>query len=72
MKDDIPRTDRPRQLGTPLPWVLRAAETLLCEGPEAIALRQRDWDEQLAILGAVVALVRDRGRHRPRPRRRAA
>jgi hypothetical protein len=71
--DDIARTDRSHQPGEATawcPWVWRAAATLLVDGPEAIALGDRDVDEQLAILRAAVALVMER--QRPRGRRRAA
>jgi hypothetical protein len=55
-----------------VPWVWRAAETLLADGPEAIALGERDRDEVLAILGAAIDLVGERTRRRPRARRRRA
>jgi hypothetical protein len=55
-----------------LPWVWRAAETLLADGPEAIGLQERDRDEVLAILGAAIDLVGERSRRRPHARRRRA
>jgi hypothetical protein len=65
---DIPRTTRPCQSW--LPWVRRLAQRLV-DG-EVLALGEREPDEVLAILRAAIELVQDRGRRRPRPRRRAA
>jgi hypothetical protein len=54
------------------PWVWRAAAVVLANGPEAIALHQRDADEVRAILMAAIELVREQARRGPRPRKRAA
>jgi hypothetical protein len=43
-----------------LPWVYRAADLLMRDGPEAVAMRQRPHDEQLAILQAVIELLAER------------
>jgi len=52
--------------------VWRTAETLLCDGPEAVALSEREPDEVLAILGAAIDLIGERTRRRPDARRRRA
>jgi hypothetical protein len=73
--DHIARTDRSHQPAEATAWqalVWRAAATLVADGPDAIALGERDADERLAILGAAMALVRARRRRRPGARRRAA
>jgi hypothetical protein len=56
--------------GALLPWVTRVAEQLV--RGERIGLAERDRDEQLAILRAVVELVTTRARRRPCSRRRRA
>jgi hypothetical protein len=64
---DIPRTNRPCQSEDApafCPWVVRAAAMLLVDGPEAIALLERDTDEVIAILAAAIGLVE--ARRRPR------
>jgi hypothetical protein len=54
-----------------LPWVWRAAQTLLVDGPEALALRERDADEVRAILRAAVELIQTRRPPCARKRRAA-
>jgi hypothetical protein len=71
----LPPTRRRRHQGTAtawLPWVWRAAETLLADGPEAIALGERDTDEVLAIWRVAVELICERPPRRPCARRRRA
>jgi hypothetical protein len=43
--------------GAWLPWIHRAAETLIYFGPDAVALRQRPRDEQIAVLRCAVELL---------------
>jgi hypothetical protein len=49
------RRKRHRRAASPLPWVVRAAATLLIDGP--IALLERDTDEVVAILRTAIELV---------------
>jgi len=75
MRQQLPPAYRKRYQSTAtawLPWVWRAASTLLADGPEAIALGKRDADEVRAILRAAVGLIQARRRRRPCARRRRA
>jgi hypothetical protein len=68
----IQPTRPPHQRGAArvwLPWLWRLAETLLIDGPEAIALGERDADEVSAILRCAVELIQERTRRRPCARR---
>jgi hypothetical protein len=53
-----------------LPWIERTAEAFL--RGERIGFAERDRDEVLCILRAVVELIRERPPRRPCARRRAA